>query len=76
MLLSFKTMVCNSATERKMLETERNSGIQKFEEISFGSLIIAEHQGLPTSHRLLPVVPTHTSVADGHGCAHRTYPAA
>ena len=40
MFLSFKAMVCNPAAERKMFEAERNSGIQKFEEISFGSLII------------------------------------
>ena len=43
MFLSFKAMVCNPAAERKMFEAERNSGIQKFEEISFGSLIITEH---------------------------------
>lgn len=39
MFLSFKAMVCNPAAERKMFEAERNSGIQKFEEISFGSLL-------------------------------------
>ena len=43
MFLSFKTMVCNPAAERKMFEAKCNSGIQKFEKISFGSLVVTEH---------------------------------
>ena len=35
-------MVGDYSTERKMFEAESNSGIQKLEEIAFGSLVITE----------------------------------
>ena len=43
MFLAFKTMICNPTTKRKMFEAECNSSIQKFEKISFGSLVVTEH---------------------------------